>query len=72
MTGGCFDLAFGRQSETIRRMDASITNGNGNGTASHPFRSAVLRGLGVLTPPLLTILIFLWIINTRRRSSSSR
>lgn len=26
-----------------------------------PFRTAVLRGLGVLTPPLMTIVIFLWI-----------
>jgi len=30
----------------------------------HPFRSAVLRGLGVLAPPLLTVLIFLWIGST--------
>jgi len=27
----------------------------------NPFRVAVLRGLGVLAPPLLTIVIFLWI-----------
>jgi uncharacterized membrane protein len=27
----------------------------------HPFRSAVLRGLGVVVPPLLTIVIFLWV-----------
>lgn len=27
---------------------------------AHPFRSAVLRGVGVLAPPLLTVLIFLW------------
>ena len=32
--------------------------------AEHPFRSAVLRGLGVVTPPLLTIVIFLWIGGT--------
>jgi len=31
--------------------------------ARHPFRKAVLRGLAVLTPPLLTILIFVWVIN---------
>ena len=30
----------------------------------HPFRRAVLRGLGVLLPPLLTIVIFVWIGNT--------
>jgi uncharacterized membrane protein len=29
-----------------------------------PFRRAVLRGLGVLLPPLLTIVIFLWVANT--------
>jgi uncharacterized membrane protein len=29
-----------------------------------PFRRAVLRGLGVLLPPLLTIVIFVWVGNT--------
>ena len=29
-----------------------------------PFRRAVLRGLGVLLPPLLTIVIFLWVGST--------
>lgn len=29
-----------------------------------PFRRAVLRGLGVLLPPLLTIVIFLWVGNS--------
>jgi uncharacterized membrane protein len=33
----------------------------------HPFRQALLRGLGVVFPPLLTILIFLWVINTTQR-----
>jgi uncharacterized membrane protein len=33
----------------------------------HPFRQALLRGLGVVLPPLLTILIFLWVINTTQR-----
>jgi uncharacterized membrane protein len=32
----------------------------------HPFRSAVIRGLGVLTPPLLTVVILLWVINATR------
>jgi uncharacterized membrane protein len=32
--------------------------------ARHPFRKAVLRGLAVVAPPLLTILIFVWVINT--------
>ena len=27
---------------------------------NHPFRRAVLRGLGVVLPPLLTIVVFLW------------
>jgi len=31
------------------------------GNSLHPFRRAVLKGLGVLLPPLLTIVIFLWI-----------
>jgi uncharacterized membrane protein len=29
-----------------------------------PFRSAVLRGLGVLIPPLLTVVILVWVIST--------
>ena len=32
--------------------------------SEHPFRSAVIRGLGVVTPPLLTIVIFLWVGST--------
>jgi uncharacterized membrane protein len=34
--------------------------------ASHPFRSAVFRGMGVVVPPLFTILIFVWAIGTTR------
>ena len=30
----------------------------------HPFRRAVLRGLGVVLPPLLTIVFFLWLWNS--------
>jgi uncharacterized membrane protein len=33
-------------------------------TALAPFRRAVLRGLGVVLPPLLTIAIFVWVGNT--------
>jgi uncharacterized membrane protein len=33
-------------------------------SSSSPFRGAVLRGLGVVLPPLLTIVIFLWIGGT--------
>jgi len=32
----------------------------------HPFRRALLRGLAVLLPPLLTIVIFIWVWNTLR------
>ena len=32
-----------------------------------PFRRAVLRGLGVLLPPLLTVVIFVWVGNTVMR-----
>jgi uncharacterized membrane protein len=35
-------------------------------SAPRPFRRAVFRGLGVLLPPLLTIVILLWIYNTVR------
>jgi len=31
---------------------------------SHPFRRAVLRGLAVILPPLLTIVIFVWVGST--------
>ena len=35
--------------------------------AQKPFRKAVLRGLAVVLPPLLTIVIFLWVWNTVRQ-----
>lgn len=35
-----------------------------NGRSLGPFRRAVLRGLAILLPPLLTIVIFLWVGNT--------
>lgn len=45
-------------------MDISeVTNGKKPG-ALDPFRRAVLRGLAVLLPPLLTIVIFVWVGNT--------
>jgi len=45
-------------------MDISeITAGKKPGPLD-PFRRAVLRGLAVLLPPLLTIVIFLWVWNT--------
>lgn len=35
-------------------------------SAKHAFRAAVFRGLGVLLPPLLTVLILIWVVNTVR------
>jgi len=34
---------------------------------AHPFRRAVLRGLGVVLPPLLTVVIFVWVYTTVRQ-----
>lgn len=34
----------------------------------NPFRSATLRGIGIVLPPLLTIIIFIWIWNTIDRA----
>lgn len=35
-------------------------------SVAHPFRGAMLRGLAVLCPPLLTVLIIVWAINTTK------
>ena len=40
------------------------TTGNASTPISYPFRGAVIRGLGVVLPPLLTIVIFLWMAGT--------
>jgi uncharacterized membrane protein len=45
-------------------MSASDTQSEYTPKRMGPFRRAVLRGLGILLPPLLTIVIFLWIGNT--------
>jgi uncharacterized membrane protein len=51
------------------RKNSDNTN-NANGTRgpgpknTHPFRRAVLRGLAVVLPPLLTIVILVWVWNT--------
>lgn len=42
---------LGKNAETGRR-------------GAYPFRAAVLRGLGIVLPPLITIVIFLWIGST--------
>lgn len=34
------------------------------GPGAYPFRAAVLRGLGIVLPPLITVVIFLWIGGT--------
>jgi len=41
--------------------DSSKPNGK-DPPGKHPIRKAVLRGLGVVSPPLFTILIFVWVI----------
>ncbi len=40
------------------------TGGDLRNRPDRPFRSAILRGLGVLVPPLMTIVIFVWVGNT--------
>ncbi len=48
-------------------MGIDIKQPTGRGQpAARPFRSAMLRGLAVLCPPLLTILIIVWAINTTK------
>ncbi len=39
---------------------------SGQRQTARPFRRAVLRGLAVLSPPLLTVLIIVWTINTTK------
>lgn len=41
-----------------------ISTATNNNAAAHPFRAAVLRGLAVVAPPLLTVVIFVWVIRT--------
>lgn len=53
----------------MRNKSQNTNNANGGyGAASkkntHPFRRAVLRGLAVVLPPLLTIVIIVWVWNT--------
>lgn len=43
-----------------------VTASASAGRASRPFRRAVLHGLAVLIPPLLTVVVFLWMGNTIR------
>jgi len=41
-------------------MNAKQTSDREKKAGLHPFRAAVLRGLAVVLPPLLTVVIFLW------------
>lgn len=46
-------------------MEVNVKQAEGEArSAAHPFRTAVLRGLGIVTPPLLTIVIFVWVGST--------
>ena len=45
-------------------MNSNVTQSEYSPKRMGPFRRAVLRGLGILLPPLLTIVIFLWMGNT--------
>lgn len=45
-------------------MNAKRSSRSGRKPTEHPFRAAVLRGLAVVLPPLLTIVIFLWVGGT--------
>ncbi len=38
----------------------SPSPGKAQGAKARPFRRAVLRGLGVVMPPLLTLVLFIW------------
>jgi len=42
-------------------VDSSKTKTAPQAKVDHPFRNAVFRGLAVVVPPLLTIVIFLWV-----------
>ena len=52
---------------TIQGMTDELQEKPGRGqVAARPFRRAVLRGLAVLCPPLLTVLILVWVVNTTK------
>ena len=54
-----------REINTWHDKDAIRTTGRGPAPA-RPFRRALWRGLAVLCPPLLTVLIVVWAINTTK------
>jgi len=47
-------------------MNAKQATSGQRPLAARPFRRAMLRGLAVLTPPLLTVLIIVWTIDTTK------
>jgi uncharacterized membrane protein len=49
--------------EELNDMDRSVSL-NPKSYMKLPFRRAVLRGLGVVLPPLLTVVILVWILST--------
>ena len=51
---------------TIQGMANDIQETPRRAVSTRPFRRAVLRGLAVLCPPLLTVLIIVWAINTTK------
>lgn len=59
-------LANRSQIRTMETMNKTAPEKSMLSKAFDPFRRAVIRGLGVLLPPLLTIVIFLWVGNTVR------
>ena len=60
-------LAHNSEMSTIRGMANDIQSIASRGQPpAHPFRGAVLRGLAVLCPPLLTVLIIVWAISTTK------
>ena len=67
------DLAIPEQ-DSVVDSDQSGSRGTGSHekswlrTSLNPFRIATLRGLGVVLPPLLTIILFFWAWNTIERA----
>ncbi len=56
-----------RNVDNIQAMDNHFTEpATIDPSPAHPFRRAVLRGLGVVLPPLLTIVFLLWMWNAVR------
>ena len=60
-------LAPALEMRTIRGMTEDFTQSTmRRQPLPHPFRGAVVRGLAVLCPPLLTVLIIVWVVSTTK------